>query len=186
MKVFVGGSRRISRLDASMQERLDKVVAKGLHVLVGDANGADKAVQRYLKERGYDKVEVFCVSDFCRNNLGNWPLRPVRPSSVNRDYDYFAEKDRAMANEADYGLMIWDGKSLGTALNVLRLARQQKPVVVYRGGQKQSTEIRTEADVARLLARSGADVLRRAMKRIEYEEAGQQAARERALFGQPG
>ncbi|MHB1606043.1 MAG: hypothetical protein ACYCTV_06590, partial [Leptospirales bacterium] len=36
-----------------------------------------------------------------------------------------------MALEATYGFMVWDEKSPGTLLNVLRLLRQGKKVVVY-------------------------------------------------------
>ena len=46
--VFVAGSRQISRLPAEVKTRLDTMVEKGFQILVGDANGADKAVQRYL------------------------------------------------------------------------------------------------------------------------------------------
>jgi hypothetical protein len=72
--VFVAGSRALSKLDASVKERLDNIIAKQLTVLVGDANGADKAVQRYLAERNYEHVFVYCM-DVCRNNPGNWPAR---------------------------------------------------------------------------------------------------------------
>ena len=53
-KVFVGGSRRISRLNEQVRRRLERVIEKNLTVLVGDANGADKAVQKYLAERNYE------------------------------------------------------------------------------------------------------------------------------------
>jgi len=43
--VFVAGSRQISRLPAEVKTRLDTMVQKGFQILVGDANGADKAVQ---------------------------------------------------------------------------------------------------------------------------------------------
>lgn len=44
-KVFIGGSRRVSRLHADVRRRLDRIVEKRLPVLAGDANGADKAHQ---------------------------------------------------------------------------------------------------------------------------------------------
>ena len=47
--VFVAGSRQISRLPAEVTSRLDTMIEKGFQILVGDANGADKAVQRYLR-----------------------------------------------------------------------------------------------------------------------------------------
>lgn len=47
-KVFIAGSRQIARLPAEVKNRIDTMVDKGFQILVGDANGADKAVQRYL------------------------------------------------------------------------------------------------------------------------------------------
>lgn len=57
-KVFIGGSRHIARLEAEVRRRLDRIVEKGLPVVIGDANGADKAVQRYLSDRQFEMVEV--------------------------------------------------------------------------------------------------------------------------------
>jgi len=72
-KIFTGGSRQISRLNADVRSRLDRIIEKQLPVLVGDANGADTAVQRYLHEKGYQRVDVFCSGPECRNNVGRWP-----------------------------------------------------------------------------------------------------------------
>jgi hypothetical protein len=44
-----------------------------------------------------------------------------------------------MAAAADFGLMIWDGKSPGTVLNALRLIRVGKAVVLVHGSATPST-----------------------------------------------
>jgi len=63
MRVFVAGSRYVSRLNADVRRRrLDNMIENRLPVLVGDANGGDKAVQSYLHDRGYDLVDVFCAA----------------------------------------------------------------------------------------------------------------------------
>lgn len=46
--VFIGGSRHISRLPAQAKERLNNIIENGHNVVVGDANGADKAVQKHF------------------------------------------------------------------------------------------------------------------------------------------
>lgn len=130
-KVFIGGSRKISRLDPDVQRRLDRIIEKALPVVIGDANGADKAVQGYFHLRGYGSVEVFCSGESPRNNLGGWPIRAVHPGHSRKDFDHYATKDREMALQATVGLMLWGGESRGTLLNILRLVAQQKPVVVY-------------------------------------------------------
>ncbi len=151
-RVFIGGSRDVTRLDAEVQGRLARIVEKRLPVLVGDANGADKAVQRYLHERHFGDVEVFAADTSPRNNLGGWPVRVVRPTHARRDFDYYATKDRAMAAEATVGLMLWNGQSRGSLLNVLRLAAAGKPVVVYVTPKKAFVGVREERDLGTLLA----------------------------------
>lgn len=128
------------------------MIEKRLPVVVGDANGADKAVQRYLKECGYERVDVFSSDDTPRNNLGGWPIRVVRPAHSKRDFDYYATKDRAMASEATVGLMLWDGQSRGTLMNILRLATQNKPTVVYVGPKRAFVDVRTPSDFDALVA----------------------------------
>jgi hypothetical protein len=67
-KVFIGDSRTVLHLNVNVQMRLDTMMEKGFAVLVGDANGADKAAQAYLHGREYPHVEVFCAESACRNN----------------------------------------------------------------------------------------------------------------------
>jgi probable addiction module antidote protein len=128
--VFIGGSRHISRLPVQVKERLDNVMKNGHQVIIGDANGADKAVQKHLLEAAYDKVTVFCSGDLPRNNLGQWPTHHVMPPKSAKGFHFYAAKDREMAHKADFGLMIWDGRSPGTVLNVLRLVQAGKSAVL--------------------------------------------------------
>src|SRR5689334_20333136 len=51
--VFIGGSRGVLSLPAAVALRIDGLIAKDFLLLVGDANGADKAVQSYLSKREY-------------------------------------------------------------------------------------------------------------------------------------
>ncbi len=96
-KVFIGGSRRISRLNSEGRQRLDRIIEKRFPVLIGDANGADKVVQTYLRDRGYDRVEVFCMDGVCRNNVGDWPTRIVSGSEGAKGFEYYSTKDEEMA-----------------------------------------------------------------------------------------
>ena len=108
--VFVAGSRQISQLPGEVRARLDTMIEKGFRILVGDANGADKAVQRYLAHKAYPNVLVYCMKDRCRNNVGNWPMREVAAPRGANGFDYYSLKDRAMAEAAEYGLMLWTAR----------------------------------------------------------------------------
>jgi hypothetical protein len=178
-KVFIGGSRRVSRLNADVMRRIDRIIEQGFPVFVGDANGADKAVQKYLQNRGYEAVEVFCSGGECRNNLGNWPVRVVAAPQARRDFDYYAAKDERMAQEASIGLMIWDGKSAGTLANAARLLRQDKKVVVYATPAKRFLTLRTEADREHLLSGCGRDVREKVLRSVSFarrQPGGRQAS----------
>jgi hypothetical protein len=152
-RVFIGGSRHLSRLNADVQLRINTMISRGFAILIGDANGADKAVQRYLTEKSYRNVTVYCMASACRNNVGSWPTRSVAPPPGARGFSYYAAKDRAMAEDATHGLMLWDGESKGTLNNVINLARQEKPVVVFFAPAKAFCTIRTPDDVIDLVER---------------------------------
>ena len=168
-KVFIGGSRSITRLPADVRARIDRIVDKRLTVLVGDANGADKAVQRYLHRKRYDLVEVFCAGGDCRNNVGRWPVRSVSANGKRKDFGFYAAKDRAMADEASIGLMLWNGKSKGTLMNVLRLIAQGKTAVVYIAPTGEFVEFGTRADLERLFAGCAPEL----RQRLEHEAAAE-------------
>jgi hypothetical protein len=170
-KVFIGGSRRIPRLPAEVRARLDRIVTQGFPVVVGDASGADTAVQQYLHSKGYQDVEVFCSGDEFRNNVGGWPVRHVEVAGRKRDRKFYAAKDRVMTDEATVGFMLWDGKSLGTLQNVARLLAQGKTSLVYVAPTGAFREIRAVEDWRELLAGCPADVRHRA----EQEEAAVEA-----------
>jgi hypothetical protein len=180
-KVFIGGSRHVTRLDAEVRRRLDRIVEKGLPVVIGDANGADKAVQRYLSDRQFEMVEVFSADESPRNNVGGWPVRVIRPAHARRDFDYYATKDRAMAAAATVGLMLWDGQSHGTLMNVLRLSNRNKPVVVYVQPGKSFVDVRTRGDLSALLSELDRQAARRLHADAVAEGLGQGLADQPAL-----
>lgn len=138
------------------------MVDKGFQILVGDANGADKAVQRYLADKAYSNVLVHCMENHCRNNVGNWPTRQVPAPHGARGFDYYSLKDLAMAQVAEYGLMLWDGKSKGTINNVVTLSRRNKPIVVYVVPSRSFQTIRAFEDLKDLLAKGD----RRSVERL--------------------
>lgn len=146
--VFLGGSRRVSRLNQVIRRRLDEVMRRGLMVLVGDANGADRAMQRYLADAGYGRVTVFAVESHLRNNEGAWQVRYVHPPHGATGYALYAAKDRAMAEAADAGLMLWDGKSRGTLQNIRRLLQRHKPLAVYYSPKKRFVNVTTPSEFA--------------------------------------
>ena len=58
-----------------------------------------------------------------------------------------------MVDDADYGLMLWDGPSRGTLRSILDLVRRTKPVIVYVAPLKSFYTLRQPDDIAAMLTR---------------------------------
>jgi hypothetical protein len=182
VKIFIGGSRRISKLNEDIHARLDSIIAKELPVLVGDANGADKAVQAYLHSRDYKNVEVFCMRGNCRNNVGNWKLREVDSQNGATGREYYTLKDEQMTKESSVGLMLWDGESRGTLANAARLLHQEKKVVIYLAASGKFRTLRTKADLRSLSEVSDRPIRTRARKQTPQLERKMAKVQSQQLF----
>ena len=164
--VFIGGSRAFSRLTNIVQGKLDDLIKRNCTILIGDANGADKAVQQHFAQRGYAHVIVYCM-DHCRNNLGGWPLKQVNGPGSRKDFTYYAAKDAAMAEDAKCGIMLWDGKSKGTLNNIQQLIRKGKKTLVYFATEKAFHKLISQQDLEELLQRCNQEHLQAAKRRIK-------------------
>lgn len=153
-KVFIGGSRGISRINKAIKKRLDQIIEKQFTVVIGDANGVDKSVQNYLSDKNYANVLVFCAGKECRNNLANWSVKRVETAVSNKSFHYYAAKDLQMANEADYGFMIWDAKSRGTLNNLINLLSNNKSVLLYSAPEKKFHKLSSLSDLQKVAPRN--------------------------------
>jgi hypothetical protein len=155
MIVFLSGSRAIKRLPAAVIARLDAMIANGLDLVIGDAAGADAAMQTHLAERGYRQVTVYCAGRRCRHNLSGWPVEIVEAAPRSTGRTFYTAKDRAMAARADIGFVVWDGASQGSLANLQTLADAGKTSVVWHHPGSQFVTVRTESDLD-ALRRAGA------------------------------
>lgn len=155
--IFFSGSRSISRLTLQVRERIENIIHKNLDIVIGDANGADKAIQRFLLENNYEQVHVYCSGGRYRNNLGNWHIVQVDSNEMGREF--YAEKDKKMAEIADYGFILWDGKSIGSLNNIAELLQKNKPSLVYYSPKKEFLKIKSDGDLRNILSGMTDDVL---------------------------
>jgi hypothetical protein len=56
-----------------------------------------------------------------------------------------------MARAADFGFVLWDGKSAGSIANVLEMLRHGKKVIVYFGPEKAFVTVSSSEDAQRLI-----------------------------------
>lgn len=170
IKVFIGGSRHISRLNKIIRERLNNIISNKYQVLLGDANGADKAVQEFLHEMHYKNVLVYCSGDYCRNNVGSWDVIKVPVPTSNHGNRFYMVKDARMAEAADYGFMLWDGKSPGTLNNVFNLLIHKKKALLYYSPEKCLYTISKLEDIELLLAKCEPNEIIRFEKKINLSK----------------
>lgn len=129
MKYFVSGSKSISTLPESTIEVIDFFISLEAEFLVGDCYGVDAAVQKYLESKGYSNVIVYCSGETPRNNFVTGAkvcsCAETAKGLAGNAFQYV--KDIQMAQDCDTALMIWDGKSKGTAENIRRIKEMGKP-----------------------------------------------------------
>ena len=131
MKVFIAGPRAVNSLNKDITDVLSRIIEKHLTVLVGDADGVDKMVQKYFAESKYQNVYIYACNGKARNNIGNWTVKNVEVPSTVKGFDFYSRKDVQMAQDADNGFMIWNGQSKGTLNNIINLTSQSKKTMIY-------------------------------------------------------
>jgi hypothetical protein len=151
-EVFIGGSRSMRELPPSVTARIDKIINSKFTVLIGDAPGADTLVQKYLAEKGYPNAIVFCTGR-CRNNAGGWETKVSQAKAGEKGFGFYKIKDGEMARAANYGLMLWDGKSKGTLNNILNLLDNDKKSLVFLSPEQSFHAIGKADDLAELLSK---------------------------------
>ena len=129
MKVFISGSKSISKLPEEVKSLLDTFIATDAEILVGDCYGVDAAVQMYLESKGYCNVTIYCSGETPRNNfVMGAKIRSCAEAAKGLTGNAFQYvKDIQMAQDCDTALMIWDGKSKGTGENIRRIKEMGKP-----------------------------------------------------------
>lgn len=164
--VFISGSIKVKSLDDKFIERLDNIISSGHDVVIGDAGGVDKAAQQYLESRNARSITVYCSGDNPRNNVGQWPVVRVEAPQKANSRAFFTAKDLKMAEESDFGLMIWDAKSTGTLSNVIELLKKGKKSVVYIYAKKAFLNIGGINDLQALVSHMTPLALEEADKKI--------------------
>ena len=164
--VFIGGSRKVSRLNKEIRVRIDNILQQGLTILIGDANGSDKSVQKYLNEKRYPNVFVYCMEGKARNNVGSWTIRNIEAINHKKDFKYYSTKDFKMAEDASYGFMIWDASSKGTLQNIINLLKKNKKVLVYFSRKKEFYTLMNMDDLSKLLSKCDPDNIKTLQKQF--------------------
>ena len=135
MKIFISGSKSISSLPELAKTFIDQFIENNYEILIGDCYGVDAVVQKYLESKGFNSVTIYCSGVTPRNNFTSsakiHSCAEAAKSLTGSAFHYV--KDIQMANDCNQAIMIWDGKSKGTAENLKRIKELGKPFVLIRG-----------------------------------------------------
>ena len=129
MKIFISGSKSISKLPELAKIFIDQFIENNDEILVGDCYGVDAAVQKYLESKGCGKVTIYCSGETPRNNfVTGAKVRSCAEAAKGLTGSTFQYvKDIQMTQDCDQALMVWDGKSKGTGENIRRIKEMGKP-----------------------------------------------------------
>lgn len=149
MKIFITGSRYIEdNLPKTVYDKIDDHMDQGDEFLIGDRAGFDSYVQRDLCNKLYDYVTVYVSGwrEKSKNNIGRWS-EEYCPIGVLFWYDYNIERDFAMAEDADAGIVIWDGESVESFINMINLIFLGKRVDLYLLNEEKWVNIESLEDL---------------------------------------
>jgi hypothetical protein len=123
-RLLLGGSKsfRGGQLPAEVREKIDEAIDRKMTIIVGEAPGANRLYQDYLKSRGYAKVIVGHAKSI-RYNAGKWPAVPYG-NDVH-------ERETNMIEDCDSAIIIWADPSGVIAENLEILKRRGKPTFLY-------------------------------------------------------
>lgn len=168
--IFIAGSIKIKNLDSKVAERIKAAAASGLRVVVGDADGADTSIQSYIASMAYANTTIYCSGEKPRNNIGSWPVKSIVTNHKPGSRAFFTAKDLKMAQDANYGLMIWDSQSTGTLSNVIELLKQKKKSVVYINKIKKFLTVSDVSQLEQLVSHMSEKAKERAEAKIKLGE----------------
>jgi len=130
-KIFIAGPIAIKKLDENVEIKLLDLYKKKHQILVGDAKGVDILIQNFYKNLEYKNLTVYVSGRKTRNNIFNWDTNFIDVDKGVSGFNFYSQKDKAMAHDSDYGFMIWNGKSRGTLNNMINLLSEKKSVLLY-------------------------------------------------------
>jgi len=123
-KLLLMGSSafKAKELPTEVKERIDNAIERGMKIIVGEAPGANRLYQDYLKAKGYKNVVVGHAVRM-RYNAGNWKTVQYGKN--------LKERERNMIRDCDLSVVIWMNQSGVIAENLELLKRFRKPTFLY-------------------------------------------------------
>ena len=132
-KLLLMGSSafKADELPSVVRKKIDDALLKGMTIIVGEAHGACRRYQDYLKSKNYRKVTVGHARSI-RYNVGDW--------NTVKYGDDLKEREKRMIEDCDSAIILWVDRSSVIAANLERLRKLGKPTFVYEYSTKDNEE----------------------------------------------
>jgi hypothetical protein len=123
-KLLLMGSKafRAKSLPVEVLSRIDEAIERNMTIIVGEALGACRLCQDYLKSKGYRNVVVGYARSM-RYNVGNWKTMQYGTN--------LKERERGMIEDCDSAVVIWVDNSGVIAENLELLKNLGKSTFLY-------------------------------------------------------
>lgn len=141
--VFISGSSKTTDKESGyyrqdlpdkVKSEIDKNIAKGNKIIVGDAPGIDRQVQNYINSKNYKNIEIYGPGKQVRYSANEkWKTIPIdAPEFEEYSKEWLAKKDIVMSKLADFGIAVTlDNGSTATKNNIERMKNMGKNVKEY-------------------------------------------------------
>jgi hypothetical protein len=132
-RLLLMGSKafRKTKLPKNVAEKLDEAMTRKMTIIVGEAPGANRLFQDYLKSKEYKKVIVGHAKSM-RYNAGDWKTVQYGMN--------VSERERHMIEDCDSAVIIWADRSSVIAENLELLKRYEKPTFLFEFSNKSGKE----------------------------------------------
>ncbi len=142
-RVFISGSRSQRSIPKVVQDSLEAIIEQGIEILIGDSNkGVDSEVIDFLRVPLYEHVTIYTISNSPRvYSEPEWQTLTIEADASLKPQQRQMVKDRAMANDANWGLGLFNPieknrygalqVSAGTLRNAIQMLLQGKMVKFF-------------------------------------------------------
>lgn len=142
-RVFISGSRSQRSIPKAAQDSLEAIIKQGIEVLIGDSSkGVDNEIIDFLRAPLYEHVTIYTISSSPRvRPEPEWHTLTIEADPGMKPQQRQMVKDRAMANDANWGLALFNPMeknrygalqvSAGTLRNTIQMLLQGKLVKFF-------------------------------------------------------
>ena len=107
-------------------------------------------------------------------NLGAWQVNQVKVEAEVTGRAFYTIKDKKMAEVADYGFILWDGKSQGSYNNIVELLTHNKKALVYLAPKKMFVTVKNKSNLSVLLKECDYKVQAQLSEKVKFIQNNQQ------------